>query len=200
MNPADIRITAQPITNNMCKFTVDRPVYDGASFFFPNKQVAQSSSLARRLFDITGVTSVLVSHDQVVVNKGVADEWPSIGKGVGAAIREHLVSKEPTVPDVLLQTLPSPEAIRELVQDVIDTDVNPSVASHGGFVELIDVRNNDVFIRMGGGCQGCGMATVTLRQGVETAIRRAVPAVGAILDTTDHAAGRNPYYAAGHQH
>jgi Fe-S cluster biogenesis protein NfuA len=78
-------------------------------------------------------------------------------------------------------------------------DINPAVAAHGGVVELIDVQRNDVFLRMGGGCQGCGMASMTLRQGVESAIRRTVPEVGAIMDTTDHAAGRNPYYAsAGH--
>ena len=64
--------------------------------------------------------------------------------------------------------------------------------SQGG---IIDVKKNEVFIRMGGGCQGCGMADVTLKQGVEKSIRQAVPQIGAIMDTTDHATGRNPYYA-----
>jgi Fe/S biogenesis protein NfuA len=65
---------------------------------------------------------------------------------------------------------------------------------HGGFVELIDVKNNSIYIRMGGGCQGCGAADVTLKQGIEKSIRELIPQVGEILDTTDHAAGRNPYY------
>ena len=69
------------------------------------------------------------------------------------------------------------------------------MAAHGGWVELIDVQKNEVFIRMGGGCQGCGMADVTLKQGVEKSIRQAIPEVGAIMDTTDHASGRNPYYS-----
>jgi Fe/S biogenesis protein NfuA len=81
------------------------------------------------------------------------------------------------------------------VQHVLNTQINPSVAGHGGVVRLIDVKDNVVFIQMGGGCQGCGMANVTLKQGVEVAIRAAVPEVGDILDTTDHAAGRNPFYA-----
>jgi len=81
------------------------------------------------------------------------------------------------------------------VQELIDTMINPAVAGHGGFVELIDVQDNRVYLTMGGGCQGCGAADVTLKQGIEKAIRSLAPAVGEILDTTDHAAGRNPYYA-----
>ena len=65
---------------------------------------------------------------------------------------------------------------------------------HGGWVELIDVRKNAIYLRLGGGCQGCGAADVTLRQGIERSIRQMIPEVGEILDTTDHAAGRNPYY------
>ena len=79
-------------------------------------------------------------------------------------------------------------------QEVLDADINPMVASHGGVIKLIDVKDNQVFIQMGGGCQGCGQADVTLKFGIENAIRAAVPGVGDILDVTDHASGRNPYY------
>ena len=85
--------------------------------------------------------------------------------------------------------------IKKRVQSILDQEINPAVAAHGGWVELIDVKRNEVFIRMGGGCQGCGMADVTLKQGVERSIREAIPEVGAIMDTTDHASGRNPYYS-----
>ena len=90
--------------------------------------------------------------------------------------------------------MPSSEEIRERVQQVLDTEINPSVAAHGGVVRLIDVRDNLVFVQLGGGCQGCGQADVTLKFGIENAIRAAVPYVGDVLDVTDHAAGRNPYY------
>lgn len=73
------------------------------------------------------------------------------------------------------------------------------VARHGGKVELLDVQDATVVVRMMGGCQGCGMATVTLRQGIETALRQAVPGVRGIKDITDHASGKNPYYAQGVQ-
>ena len=88
------------------------------------------------------------------------------------------------------------DATAQTVQEVIDTQVNPAVASHGGFVTLLDVKDDTAFIALGGGCQGCGMADVTLRQGIEVMIKEAAPQIRQILDTTDHAAGTNPFYEA----
>jgi Fe/S biogenesis protein NfuA len=82
------------------------------------------------------------------------------------------------------------------VQKVIDEYINPGVAGHGGWVLLKDVKEKTVFVEMGGGCQGCGLSAVTLRQGIENAIRQAVPEVGEIVDVTAHDAGENPYYSA----
>jgi Fe/S biogenesis protein NfuA len=79
------------------------------------------------------------------------------------------------------------------VQNLLDTQINPGVASHGGYVELLDVKDNRVFVRMGGGCQGCGMASVTLKQGVEALLKQVFPDLS-VVDTTDHAGGTNPYY------
>ncbi len=86
------------------------------------------------------------------------------------------------------------EPTAQAVQDVIDTRVNPGVAGHGGFVTLLDVKGDTAYIALGGGCQGCGMADVTLKQGIEVMIREAVPDIRQIIDTTDHAGGTNPYY------
>jgi len=80
------------------------------------------------------------------------------------------------------------------IQALIDSQINPGVASHGGFVELLDVKDSRVFVRMGGGCQGCGMASVTLKQGVEVLIKQQFPQIEAVVDSTDHAGGNNPYY------
>ncbi len=80
------------------------------------------------------------------------------------------------------------------VQQVLDEEINPAVASHGGFVTLLDVREGIAYILMGGGCQGCGMVDVTLKQGIEVRIREKVPAIREIVDSTDHAGGTNPYY------
>lgn len=84
--------------------------------------------------------------------------------------------------------------IAERVQRVLDERINPGVAAHGGHITLVGVQENVVYLEMGGGCQGCGLARVTLRQGVERMIREAVPEVVEIRDVTDHAAGENPFY------
>lgn len=80
------------------------------------------------------------------------------------------------------------------VQQVLDTQINPGVAMHGGHVTLLDVKDDIAYIALGGGCQGCGMADVTLKQGIEVAIKEAVPEIRQIIDSTDHAGGTNPYY------
>jgi Fe/S biogenesis protein NfuA len=85
-----------------------------------------------------------------------------------------------------------PMAIR--IQQVMDDQINPGIASHGGFVELLDFQDGVVYVRLGGGCQGCGMVDVTLRQGIEALLRETIPEVQQVVDTTDHASGTNPYY------
>lgn len=87
--------------------------------------------------------------------------------------------------------------LKTRVQELIDTMINPAVAGHGGFVELIDVQDSRVYLQMGGGCQGCGAADITLKAGIERLIRDEIPEVTEVLDTTDHAAGSNPYYTSG---
>jgi Fe/S biogenesis protein NfuA len=87
--------------------------------------------------------------------------------------------------------------LKTRVQELIDTMINPAVAGHGGFVELIDVQDNRVYLQMGGGCQGCGAADVTLKSGIERLIKEEIPEVAEVLDTTDHGAGTNPYYTPG---
>ncbi len=86
------------------------------------------------------------------------------------------------------------DPIAARVQQVLDRQVNPGIASHGGYIDLLDVRDGVAYIEMGGGCQGCAQVDVTLRQGVEVAVRAAVPEIVAIVDTTDHASGTNPYF------
>ena len=80
------------------------------------------------------------------------------------------------------------------IQELIDTRINPSVAAHGGNIQLLDVTDDSVYVHMGGGCQGCGQAAATLKQGVQAMIQEEFPEIVNVVDTTDHAAGTNPYY------
>lgn len=90
------------------------------------------------------------------------------------------------------------DPIARRVQEVIDRQINPGVGTHGGMVSLVDVKDGTAYMRFGGGCQGCAAVDVTLKQGVEQAVRAAVPEISAIVDVTDHQAGTNPYYHHGH--
>lgn len=79
---------------------------------------------------------------------------------------------------------------------LIEEKINPSVASHGGFVNLVDIQGTRVFLEFGGGCKGCGGVNQTLKYGVETIVKENIPGITEILDITDHANGTNPYYRA----
>jgi Fe/S biogenesis protein NfuA len=101
-------------------------------------------------------------------------------------------------PNIPNTSEPLPELTGELaekVQIILDQQINPAIASHGGVAKLVNVEGNDIYLQLGGGCQGCGMAQVTLSQGIEASLREAIPEIGNIIDATDHASGDNPYFA-----
>ena len=190
-----ITITGEPTMNPAtCKFIVDRPVYPGKSAYFGNRQASEASMLARKLFEIPEVESVLIAENQITVTKSGANPWPEIGKNIGAKIREQIRSKEPAVDEDYSGALPGEDEIRHKVQDLFDREINPALGSHGGSVELVDVKGNSVYVKLGGGCQGCASAKMTLKMGIERILRERIPELGEVLDATDHTAGSDPYY------
>ena len=188
----NIQIRAEVDTNDIkvCRFTVDRPVHSGTDSFTSAEQ-AKSNKLAESIFRIPGVSKVELNGYQVAVSQSGEEDWRQIGKRIGAAIRNFL-NPPPEIPE---GEMLAASVLREKVQQVLDDQINPGVASHGGYVELLDVQDDNIFIRMGGGCQGCGAADVTLKMGIERLIRDQIPQVREIFDTTDHASGQNPFYA-----
>lgn len=191
----EIVIVGEPTSNPaMCRFTVDCSVYSGGSAYFGNREAAKLSPLAEKIFEISDVESLLIVENQITVSKSGPDPWPVIGKQIGVKIREHISSGLPAVSEEYTRTLPPESEIRKMIQELLDNEINPALGMHGGWVELIDVRKNSIFLRLGGGCQGCASAGATLKLGIERSIREIYPWVGEVLDTTDHAAGRNPYY------
>ena len=139
-----------------------------------------------RAFDQDGF-SLYAAPDAAEFLEGSRIDWVESLQGAGFRIDNPNVKP--------LGSEPPSGPLAERVQRVLEEQINPGVASHGGHVSLIDIRENVVFLQMGGGCQGCGMASVTLTQGIKEALQRAVPEVAGVEDVTDHAAGRNPYYA-----
>ncbi len=94
--------------------------------------------------------------------------------------------------DLRFKVWDDPVAIK--FQKLLEDEINPSISSHGGVITLVEYDDGVATIHMGGGCQGCGQAGATLREGVEAQVKAAIPEITEIIDTTDHESGENPYY------
>jgi Fe/S biogenesis protein NfuA len=114
----------------------------------------------------------------------------------GGLVLQNPNTPPPRVPQAVTADLDLDDPVVAKVVEVLDTQINPQIAAHGGFAELVAVEAPIAYLRMGGGCQGCGLAAVTLSQGIEVAILDAVAEITEIVDVTDHASGTNPYYEA----
>ena len=272
-------------------FLPGRTVLESAEIDFADRDAAQLSPLATRLFDVRGVAAVSLGPEFVAVTRDGDADWQILKPAVLGVIMEHFLADRPVLsalpagadaaPDhdpgdaevvaeieELLETrirptlesdgagvvlrsfrsgvaeielagskmaapvfsikirientlrhyIPEVEEVRIVqpqrsaaeaaiaesldfddpevaaVHTLLEEQINPSVAAHGGHISLIDVKDHNAYIRLEGGCQGCGMADVTLKQGVEQAIKEAVPTIIEVLDCTDHAGGTNPFY------
>ncbi|HEX7133702.1 MAG TPA: NifU family protein [Iamia sp.] len=140
---------------------------------------------------VQGGMTVWIPAGSVAKLKGATLDVPS-REGQGG-----LVLRNPNRPDPLGMDGGAIEltgTIAEKVKTLLDAHVNPALASHGGFAELVKVDDTAVHISMGGGCQGCAVSAMTLRDGIEKAIKEQIPEVTEVIDTTDHGAGENPFY------
>jgi Fe/S biogenesis protein NfuA len=139
-----------------------------------------------------GELSVIIPAGSVEALQGSTLDLPSNASQGGLVIRN------PNRPNPLAGLdLQLEGTIAEKVQALFESSINPSLASHGGFATLVGVDDakKDVFITMGGGCQGCAMSRMTLTQGIAEAVKSAIPEVNEVVDVTDHTAGDNPYYS-----
>lgn len=190
----DIKIMAHPKTDpSLCDFVLEAPIEKFGAYVF-DKTESKGSALAEALLALEGVSSVVVIGQTISIKKESSVMWQVLGKQIGAAIREAYKSGKPLIGEKAKERSQNEKQLLDQARGVIANQINPAVASHGGYIDLIDVHENDLFIRMGGGCQGCSSSAATLKQGVEQTLKEQIPALGQIIDTTDHAAGTNPYF------
>jgi Fe-S cluster biogenesis protein NfuA len=179
---------------SICRFTVNRTLHIGTATF-DSKDETGRLLLAQKLFEIEGITRVQLIGHLLVVTKTPEQDWPVLILQVKEILEAFLVSAFALSPEqVEDRMMLVGRGTTEKIQYLLAHKINPGVAEHAGFVELIDVRDNNVYVRLGGGCQGCGAADFTLRQGIEAIIKKEIPEILQVLDVTDHAAGMNPYY------
>ena len=195
--PIGIRAETSLADPDICKFTVSRDLHPGGPFFFGNKERAGGSPLAERLFALSGVANVLIAESVVTIGKEPSASWSGLKSAIGMAVRTQLLSGVPAILEIAAQASTQGRAdaeVRVAVQALLDKEVNRSIANHGGKISIVDVSKGKLFITMSGGCQGCASSQVTLRQGFEVMVRRVAPEIMEIVDATDHAAGKEPFY------
>lgn len=173
-------------------FILDTPLQEGASAKF---DAASDAPLARALFALDGVVRVEVSSATIWVKKHPEMDWDRLKPAVAGAIRGVLDDTDaPLGQNTAVETTPDQELLGA-VEDLLNQQVNPAVAAHGGHISVDRVEGGIVYLLMSGGCQGCAASAATLREGVERMLRAALPQIDKIVDTTDHEAGENPFYA-----
>jgi Fe/S biogenesis protein NfuA len=149
-----------------------------------------NASETDEVFDAGGITVVVPAESVDRLRGSVLDVPRSTGQG-------GLVIRNPNRPNPLEGVeLDLEGSVADRVQQLLDQSINPSLASHDGYANLVGVGDdNVVYLTMGGGCQGCAMSRMTLTEGIDRAIREAIPEVTNVIDATDHAAGENPFYS-----
>ena len=195
--PISIRAETSLADPNTCKFTMSRTLHPGGPFFFGNKERAAGSPLAERLFALFGVANVLIAESVVTIAKETDASWSGLKLAIGMAIRTQLLSGVPAILEMAVYASTQGRAdaeVRLAVQELLDREVNRSIANHGGKISIVDVSEGKLFITMSGGCQGCASSQATLRQGFEVMVKRVAPEIVEIVDATDHAAGKEPFY------
>jgi Fe/S biogenesis protein NfuA len=152
--------------------------------------VADADVSAGDVIEQQGGLSVIIPAESIDALKGATLDLPSTAGQAG------LVLRNPNRPDPLSGAhLELTGTIAERVQQLLDQQINPSLAMHGGFAGLDRVEDETVYVTMGGGCQGCAVSAMTLREGIARSIQDAIPEVKEVVDVTDHALGENPYFA-----
>jgi Fe/S biogenesis protein NfuA len=152
--------------------------------------VADADVEAGDVVEKQGDLAVIIPAESTDALRGATLDLPSTGGQAG------LVLRNPNRPDPLSGAhLELSGTTAEKVQQLLDQQINPSLAMHGGFAGLDRVEDGTAYVTMGGGCQGCAVSAMTLREGIARSIQETIPEVTEVVDVTDHALGENPFYA-----
>lgn len=203
----------EKVSDGAMKFICEKPI-SNREVHYESAEEATVSPIANKIFGFPWTQSITVGKETIVVEKQEWVEWEVLASPLANLIKEHISSQlsssgehqleenpesSPSDPFADLSgdfspsgDLSSPEA--QKIKQLIETKINPAVADHGGFVSLVDYKNETVYVELGGGCQGCAMSQATLKEGIATSIMDAFPHIKQVVDVTDHSSGDNPFY------
>jgi len=199
----EVSIEAKPLLSpQACQFVISKNISE-QRVLIRRGQPVEGSILLEKLFQITDIEEVLIESSIITLKKKGNSTWQSLGAKIGPAIRDSLNNAGPIISEELIEALNKPIVISEDelkkriedVQRLIDKQVAPALAGHGGHVNLVKIIGGQVHLSFGGGCQGCTQISVTVKDGIEKLLKAELPWMVEIIDTTDHEAGDQPYYS-----
>jgi Fe-S cluster biogenesis protein NfuA len=175
-----IHIMAAPTPNpESLKFTVDRPVLDEGSVYFPSPEDDKDSPLAKRIFALGKLRTLFVVGNMITATKESDADWGELAKPIGTQIREHLLSGDPTV----VQTAADQSERNETEQKIegVLAEIRPYVQNDGGDIVFAGYTDGVVQVFMQGACSGCPSSTATLRQGIEQRLKEVIPEIKEVV-------------------
>lgn len=201
-----LNITATIHGVGLLELKLERPLFKNHNLIFETPDEAKGAPLVEEIFGISGINEVFLSDDLVRLRLSGEIEARGVAREVGALIRKY-DSQGEMLPLNFIETFekwkksdkeqPQEYETGEMVEqikDLVANQVNPVLAEHKGFVEVLGVKNFRLYVRMGGGCQGCGAAKQTLGHTVSSMVRKRFPEIREIIDLTKHEEGLNPFY------
>ncbi len=186
-------------TNQQSKKFILAGTISSAEKTYADNTEALQSPVAAKIFGFPWTDKVTVGANFVEITKQDWVDWDVLEQPLKGLIEEHFqaqqgeIEENPQAPAGHGKNLDSTEA--KAISQLIEEQINPALASHGGYVVLHSVENNQVFLEMGGGCQGCAMSYQTMKEGIEGAIKEIVPSITQVVDVTNHSQGDNPYFS-----
>lgn len=182
-----------------CKFNIDKQIAT-SDFAVESASAAGFSPVAKKLFGFPWVDKIRVGENYVELTKKDWVEWDVIVEPLMGLLEEHFSSTAkleeplPVPKSATASTVSGGSTEETAIRAFLENQVNPSLAMHGGFVELKSFEDSAAFLSMGGGCQGCASSQATMFDGIENALKNEFPFVQKVVDVTDHAQGSNPFY------
>jgi Fe-S cluster biogenesis protein NfuA len=178
-SPVYVSLEFTPNPNTL-KYSVSRELLArGTANFVRIEEARERSPLATKLFEIAGISGVMIGKDFVTVTKAEDGDWDVVHKGASAAIEAHL-----NADGVVMNDVPAPEAhkggnteVENRVRQILDAEIRPAVAMDGGDITFEKFENGIVYLYLQGSCSGCPSSTATLKVGIETRLREAIPEV-----------------------
>lgn len=168
---------------NTLKYIVNRQLLSSGAANFKDSESATASPLALKLFKVPGVVGVMVGRDFVTVTKGANGDWETLNRMSTDLIKGHLTEGLPVVEGEIStgHDVGSGTDLERKIQDILDSQIRPAVAMDGGDITFHKYEDGVVYLQMQGSCSGCPSATATLKMGIETRLKQAIPEIREVV-------------------